>query len=93
MLAGEVRELAHSLTSFVDELDAAADDALQALLLEPFNIPGLWLRAQIALETGDAQLAASDLERIIARDQGEYANLAREALEIVSWAAQKSTLE
>lgn len=77
----------------VDQLDAAADDALQALLLEPFNIPGLWLRAQIALETGDAQLAASDLERIIARDQGQYANLAREALEIVSWAAQKSTLE
>lgn len=78
----------------IDELEAAADDALQALLIEPFNIPGLWLRAQIALASGDAELARSDLERIIERDdEGGFAALAREALEVVSRAAQKSTLE
>lgn len=77
----------------IDELDRAADDALQALLIEPFNIPGLWLRAQIALASGDAELASSDLKRIIDRDEGRFAILASEALEVVSRAAQKSTLE
>lgn len=77
-----------------DQLAAAADDALQALLLEPFNIPGLWLRAQIAMVEGDRALAIRDLERIIARDQGGFAERAREALEVIVRAtAQKSTLE
>lgn len=78
----------------IDQLDTAADDALQALLLEPFNIAGLWLRAQIAMAQGDAELAARDLERIIARDQGGFAPKAREALSLIARAAaQKSTLE
>ena len=76
-----------------DDLESAADDALQALLIEPFNVPGLWLRAQIALASGDAELPSSDLQRIIDRDDGQFATLAREALEVVSPAAQKSTLE
>ena len=93
--ADNVEALVFRGSSFLatDQLNAAADDALQALLIEPFNIPGLWLRAQIAMAEGDSELAASDLERIIARDTGRYAGLAREALEVISRAAQKSTLE
>ena len=93
--ADNVEALVFRGSSFLatDQLNAAADDALQALLIEPFNIPGLWLRAQIAMAEGDSELAASDLERIIARDTGRYAGLAREALEVISRAVQKSTLE
>ena len=78
----------------IDALDAAADDALQALLLEPFNLSALWLRAQIALAEGDTDLAISDLERILARDSGGFAARARPALAaIIQDQAQKSTLE
>ena len=78
----------------IDALDAAADDALQALLLEPFNLSALWLRAQIAFAEGDTDLAISDLERILARDSGGFAARARQALAAIDQdQAQKSTLE
>ena len=51
----------------VGELDRATD-ALQALLLEPDNLPGLWLAADVARAEGDAASARSFLQRIIARD-------------------------
>lgn len=77
----------------VRDYDRAADDALQALLLEPFSLTALWLRAQVALAEGDRQLAIADLERITARDDGMLAERAREALRVLKNADQKSTLE
>ena len=77
----------------VDELNQAADDALQALLLEPFNTSALWLRAQISMAEGDAELAIKDLERIIERGEGGLRDQAQEALAIIKAANQKSTLE
>lgn len=77
----------------VKQYSRAADDALQALLLEPFNVSALWLRSQIAVVEGDRELAIADLRRIIQRGDGPLADRAKDALEILEQADQKSTLE